>query len=94
MSDTFLEELKSMGRMDGDMIDCADEARTIEGWRQECERLRGRVAQLETQLKAGRQCVAERDEEIERLKADRCGAAIAGENEALRIIIRHLAKLL
>jgi chromosome segregation ATPase len=143
MSDAFSEALKAMGRMDGDMIDSAGEARTIEGWRQECERLRGRVTQLEgerdglkrerqgwidrckandatydalnrehTKLKAecerlkgqlaqaDRNCEelqAEREaakSECERLKADQRGDVMAGENEALRIIVRHLAKLL
>jgi chromosome segregation ATPase len=54
MSDAFLEALKSMGRMDGDMIDSAGETRTIEGWRQECERLRG-LGDLVVKLQAERQ---------------------------------------
>jgi hypothetical protein len=101
MSDAFLEALKAMGRMDGDGIDCAGEARTIEAWRRECELLRGQVSRLEAEraklISEYNDRVFERDkskDECESLNADRRGDVIAGENEALRIIVRHLSKLL
>jgi septal ring factor EnvC (AmiA/AmiB activator) len=59
-----------------------------------------KVVQLEAVLAGVRQGEMEKiteikrlRQEIERLKAQR-GDAIVGENEALRIIIRHLAKIL
>jgi hypothetical protein len=79
-----LEALKPMGRIDGDTQigpgtgpAALAESGTIEAWRRECEQLRGRVTQLETQLSAAQR-----------------GGTAADENEALRIIIRHLAKIL
>jgi hypothetical protein len=102
----------------------ANESSTIEGWRRECERLQGRVAELEdeqdklaaehndrvferdklsdlvsqqtafiarleVQLKAGRQCVAERDDEIERLKAENDRLRMAARDETPRSLSEH-----
>jgi predicted nuclease with TOPRIM domain len=79
-----LEALKPMGRMDGDMaFDSVGYEVAVE-WRQKCEQLQGRVAQLEAtkarledrcekwhkEAKAAWAQLGERCEEIERLKAE------------------------